>query len=117
MAEIMIRQLIDDLDGNVIEDGYEDRIEFSYQGIDYVIDLRATNSAKLDAAMAPYVKAAMKVGSRRARKEPVTKKVTGSGRSAEQLGAVRDWATINGYEVSPRGRIKTEIIAAFDAAH
>ena len=66
MAEKLIRQLIDDLDGKPIDDGFGDRIEFSYQGTDYVIDLRATNAEKFDAAVKPFVEAAAKVSGKRA---------------------------------------------------
>lgn len=37
--------------------------------------------------------------------------------SREQRGAVRDWANSNGYSVGDRGRIKAEILTAFEAAH
>lgn len=37
--------------------------------------------------------------------------------SREQRGAVRDWANKNGFEVGNRGRIKDEIMVAFEAAH
>ena len=64
------------------------------------------------------MKVAEKVGkARRGSKADVTAKDTGSGRSKEQLQAVRDWAVKNGYDVAPRGRVKAEILDAFDAAH
>ncbi|MDV8070853.1 histone-like nucleoid-structuring protein Lsr2 [Rhodococcus sp. IEGM 1366] len=44
-------------------------------------------------------------------------KASASGRSAEQLKAIREWAGKNGFDVSPRGRIKADVIDAFDAAH
>ncbi|WP_198538015.1 Lsr2 dimerization domain-containing protein, partial [Mycobacteroides chelonae] len=37
--------------------------------------------------------------------------------SKEQLAAIRQWARKHGYEVSDRGRIKAEVIEAFEAAH
>ena len=43
MAEIFIRQFIDDLDGNPIDNGLEHEVTFSYQGADYRIDLRPTS--------------------------------------------------------------------------
>jgi Lsr2 len=30
---------------------------------------------------------------------------------------IRQWAEANGYDVSPRGRIKKEVIEAYDQAH
>ncbi|WP_455710519.1 Lsr2 family DNA-binding protein [Rhodococcus globerulus] len=49
-------------------------------------------------------------------KTPVAR-ASGSGRSAEQLRAIRDWAGKNGFDVSARGRIKADVVEAFDAAH
>ncbi|MFD6518066.1 Lsr2 family protein [Rhodococcus sp. NPDC060176] len=118
MAERVIRQLIDDLDGKPIDDGFGERIQFSYQGTDYLIDLRPTNADKFNAALQPFVKVAEKAGNvRRGTKGDATEKVTGSGRSKEQLQAVRDWAVKNGYDVAPRGRVKAEVLDAFDTAH
>lgn len=116
MAERIVRQLIDDIDGTEIRDGDGERIEFSLRGVNYQIDLSSANAAKLDKALKPYIEAAAKVrgsggGSRRS-------KVGVAGKtSPEQLAAVREWARKNGYEVADRGRIKAEIVEAFEAAH
>jgi hypothetical protein len=119
VAEIFIRQLIDDLDGKPIDAGLGHEVTFSYQGADYRIDLRPTNADKIEAVFVPYVKVAEKVpteGKARA-KTSTAIKPSGSGRSAEQLKAIRDWAGKNGFEVSLRGRIKADVIDAFDAVH
>ena len=119
MAEIFIRQIIDDLDGKPIDTGLGHEVTFSYQGADYRIDLRPTNADKIEAAFVPYIKVAEKVstvGKSRV-KTSTANKPSGSGRSAEQLKAIRDWAGKNGFGVSPRGRIKADVIDAFDAAH
>lgn len=87
-------------------------------GTDHLIDLRPTNVDKFNVALQPFVKVAEKVGkAHRGTKGDATEKVTGSGRSKEQLQAVRDWAVKNGYDVAPRGRVKVEILDAFDTAH
>ena len=119
MAEIFIRQLIDDLDGKPIDTGLGHEVTFAYQGADYRIDLRPANADKIEAAFAPYIDAAEKVSStgKTRTKTSAAAKTSGSGRSVEQLKAIRDWASNNGFEVSPRGRIKAEVIDAFDAAH
>jgi hypothetical protein len=114
MAERIVRQLIDDLDGNEIPSGGGERIEFAFRGAAYQIDLTAANAAKLDKALKPYVDAAMKVRGRRGRRS------NGSGNgvaSKEQLSGIREWARKNGHQVSDRGRIKAEIVEAFEAAH
>jgi hypothetical protein len=114
MAERIVRQLIDDIDGSEISDGGGERIEFSLRGVDYQIDLSAANIAKFDKALKPFVDAAAKVRGRRGRRT----KVSSNGvASREQLGVIREWARKNGHEVSDRGRIKAEIMEAFEAAH
>ncbi len=143
MAERIVRQLIDDLDGAEIPDGGGERIEFSFRGVDYHIDLSAANAAKLNRALKPYIDAAVKVagGSRTGRNNDGAATVNGAGRprrskaharsrakgngngngnghgSADQMAAIREWARNNGHEVAERGRIKTEVVEAFAAAH
>lgn len=115
MAEVIVRQLIDDIDGSEIRDGAGDRVDFSFRGVDYQIDLSAANIAKLEKVLKPYVDAAAKVrgGSRGKRS-----KVGSNGKSSpEQLAAIREWARKNGHEVADRGRIKADIVEAFDSAH
>lgn len=115
MAERVIRQLIDDVDGSDITEGRGERISFAVRGTSYVIDLSPSNVAKFDKALKPFVSAATKVKGRRTRKGKTTsvaKTVTPKNRNA----AIREWAAENGYEVSPRGRIKAEVAEAFDAA-
>lgn len=48
---------------------------------------------------------------------PARDKPTGPAMSKEQRGVVRDWANNNGFQVGDRGRIKADILAAFEAAH
>lgn len=115
MAERIVYQLIDDIDGSEIADGGGERIEFSLRGSSYQIDLSTANIAKLDKAIKPYIEAAMKVRSGRPPRSK-TPKDTGSA-PKEQLSAIREWARKNGHQVSDRGRIKAEVVAEFNAAH
>ena len=140
MAERIVRQLIDDLDGAEIADGGGERIEFSFRGVDYHIDLSAANAAKFNKALKPYLDAAVKVGGSRAgRSADAAATANGGGRtrrskasgrpraraksngnghgSADQMAAIREWARNNGHEVAERGRIKSEVVEAFAAAH
>ncbi len=115
MAEKIIRQVIDDVDGSDIADGAGERVDFALRGVDYQIDLSSANVAKLEKALKPYVDAALKVSGTGRRRRV---RASGSGKaSPEQLAAIRDWARKNGHEVADRGRIKTEIVKAFEAAH
>lgn len=113
MAEVIVRQLIDDIDGSEICDGGGERVEFSFRGVDYQIDLSVANTAKLEQALMPYIDAAAKV---RGAGRPRRAKLNGKS-SPEQLAAIRVWARKNGHEVADRGRIKAEIVEAFEAAH
>ncbi len=115
MAERIVRQLIDDLDGSEIPDGAGERVVFSLRGTEYQIDLSKANVAKLEKAFKPYVEAGSKIRGRGARGTKSVRSTGPSGR--EQLAAIRDWARSNGYEVSDRGRIKAEVVDAFEAAH
>jgi hypothetical protein len=115
VAERIVRQLINDLDGSEIAEGGGERVEFSICGVDYQIDLSATNAAKFDKALKPFVDGAMKLrGGRGGRGKTTSSR--GSA-SKEHLTAIRAWARKNGHEVSDRGRIKTEVVEAFEAAH
>jgi Lsr2 len=116
MAERVLRQLIDDISGADIPEGEGERIAFSVRGVDYQIDLSAANVAKLEKALKPYVEAAARVGGRRRGRAAQRSSVNGAS-SKEQLAAIRAWARKTGYEVSDRGRIKAEIVEAFEAAH
>jgi Lsr2 len=127
MAERIVRQLIDDIDGTEIADGGGERVEFSIRGVDYQIDLSSANIAKMDKALKPYLQAAAKVRGSKTRRSAKTDgkpaatkqaaKANGIAKSsAEQQAAIRDWARANGHEVAARGRIKAEIVEAFTAA-
>lgn len=113
-------EVYDDLDGEVIDSGLEQTVEFSYGGVDYRMDLRPSNAEAFDELMKPYIDAAERVTASRPVKRATstgTRAASGSGRSKEELQAVRDWAAKNGHEVAPRGRIKSEVLEAYDAAH
>lgn len=115
MAERIIHQLIDDLDGSEIPIDKGERIEFSIRGISYQIDLSPTNANKLDKALKPFIEAGTRV--RGSRRSAATKGAPRGASSREQLAAIREWARKSGYEVSDRGRIKAEVVEAFEAAH
>jgi hypothetical protein len=117
VAERIVRQLIDDIDGSEIPEGGGARIEFSVRGVEYAIDLSAVNTAKFDKALKPYIAAAQQIRRASQPRKPKATSAPAAALTGEQSAAVRDWARNNGYEVSSRGRIRTEIIEAFEAAH
>jgi hypothetical protein len=135
MAERVIRQIIDDIDKSEIAEGEGERIEFTFRGVAYQLDLSSANVAKLEKALAPFIDAETSASSgiegstsaaaerpsprrRRAAKKTVKRSrrpIALSGK--EQLAAIRAWASENGYSVSARGRIPAGVVEAYQTAH
>lgn len=108
MAKQTIVQLTDDIDGGDADES----VPFAFRGVEYEIDLSSKNVAAFEKALSKYIDASRRVPRSR------TRAVGRAGRSsgAEDLGAIREWARENGYEVADRGRIPAEIKEAYFAA-
>ena len=117
MAQKTVVTLIDDLD----EGEADQTVEFGLDGIAYEIDLSEKNASGLRDALADYVAHARRTSGRRASTR------RGNGRTAtapraqagvtaadrEQNKAIREWARKQGYEVSERGRIPSNVTEAY----
>lgn len=118
MARRTIESLVDDIDGSEAHE----TVEFSYRGKSYVLDLNQKNASEFDDALAPYIAAAEKAGSvhsarsSRGRGAPIPRPRS-SGKSDIDPRAVRSWAESQGITVSPRGRIKSDILEQYKAAN
>ena len=118
MARRIVHQLVDDIDGTLLEVGEGETVLFSVDGVAYEIDLTDENAAALRGALDRYIKAARTVSSARA-----TSSASSSGgrkrrRSGQQdYSDVREWAKKNGYQVSDRGRVPASVLEAYEAAH
>ena len=110
MVSRTIVTLVDDLDGNEVGDTGR-TVGFSFDGVDYQIDLGAKNFGKLEKALGPFIIAATRVGGRRA-----GSRSTPSATSAADSQAIRQWARDSGYTVSERGRIPKAVLDAWHAA-
>lgn len=108
MAQKVQVLLIDDVDGG----NADETIRFGLDGVDYEIDLSAKNAGKLRDVLAKYVGEARRVGGRRR-----TRRKDASAGPASDAATIRDWAKENGWEVSDRGRVSTEIREAYAAVH
>ncbi|EIC07498.1 hypothetical protein HMPREF1529_01804 [Microbacterium sp. oral taxon 186 str. F0373] len=116
MARKIVHQLVDDLDGTVLEVGDGETVLFSLDGTAYEIDLTTDNAAALRDVLAPYVAAARSVSSRSA--APRRTGTRGQRRSQQRdYGPIREWAAKNGFTVSERGRVPASVLEAYDAAH
>lgn len=105
MAKKIVSTLIDDIDGGEATE----TIQFGIDGVMYTIDLSEENAATLRDVFREWTNAATKM------------KRTGPGRKQAPRNtnvdndAIREWARSEGYAVSDRGRIKQEIIDAYNS--
>jgi hypothetical protein len=106
MAQKVNIVLVDDID----QSEADETVSFGLDGKNYVIDLNAKHAKALREALAPYVGHGRPDGARRSG----ARKARAAGSSA---GDIRDWAKANGFEVSERGRISSEVREASAAAH
>jgi hypothetical protein len=102
--------LVDDLDG---ETPASSTVKFALDNTEYEIDLSDENAAAMRESLSRYVKAARKVSSSRRRSPGQPAKQTYSGFDP---AAVRAWAAGQGIKVSPRGRIKADVVEQYRAA-
>ena len=115
MAQKVIRQFIDDIDGSAAERTFS----FAVDGTHYEIDLSSDNIKEFTDAIAGFIESARKVKAtgdgRRARK--TSPAPSGTGQPRQQIQAVRQWARQHGHRINDRGRIPASIQQAFDQAH
>lgn len=108
MARKVIVELVDDYDG---KSAAEETVRFAVDGVEYEIDLSVQNAGKLREVFEQWAGPARKVGRIPKGKSSV---VARSSTDREQTAAIRDWARRNGYNVSSRGRIQADVVAAYN---
>ena len=118
MARRIVHQLVDDLDGTVLEVGEGETVLFSLDGVAYEIDVSDDNAVALRNALATYIDAARPVSAGRAQRSAAATAAERKRRRTGQqdYGPVREWAKANGYKVSERGRVPASVLEAFEAA-
>jgi hypothetical protein len=117
VAQKVIVETVDDLDGSDITDGSGGTVAFSFQGKSYEIDLSSDNREKLASALDPYISKARPTGQRRRTAEPQPQRGSNGNGNGNRLQEIREWARTNGHQVSDRGRISKQIQDAFEQAH
>jgi hypothetical protein len=110
MAQKVLVQFVDDLDGTSSDDVAT--VQFGLDGVSYEIDLNATNAERLRELCSDYVGAARRTGGRL---KAGTRPGGAAARSGE-AGEIREWAQENGFELAGRGRIPAHIIEAYKEA-
>ena len=107
MAKKVQVLLVDDVDK---ESPADETVTFALDGVSYEIDLTSENASRLRDALAVWIGHAERTGGRRGSR--------GAGRPGRRdVSAVRAWARENGYEISDRGRISTEVQEAYEKAN
>jgi len=114
MASRTTVTLIDDLDGST---GGIRTVLVSLDGQAVELDLSQANYDTLQQALAPYLAAGRRTNttSPGSRRRSASAPTVASGQQDTQ--AIREWAEANGHQVSSRGRVKKEIVDAYQAAH
>lgn len=115
MARRIVHQLVDDIDGSVLEVGEGETVHFSLNGTSYEIDLSSEHAEELRKAFEPYISAGRRGGSS-ANVRPAASSRKRPNRNPE-VAAIRAWANDNGYSLSERGRIPAPVVEAYNAAH
>jgi Lsr2 len=113
MAQKVITEFIDDIDGSPAERTFT----FAVDGTNYEIDLSAENIAEFESAIGGFLESARKVKASGNGRRLRSAGASGGQQSREQTRAVRQWARQHGHNISNRGRIPTSIQQAFDQAH
>ena len=119
MAQRVVIELTDDLDGKPIKDGQGETVTFALDGTAYEIDLGKKNADSLRNDLSKYVGEARRAGR--------ASGAGGRGRSSRAAGsrqgrdydpkAVRAWAESQGIQVSQRGRVPADLVAKFQSAN
>lgn len=120
MAQELVTILWDDFNRSVNAD---ETIRFSFDGVDYVIDLTEKNAEKFRKVMAPYVEHGRKEGAvskpptkaKSKPRDPVSKRQGAGppGETKEDRMAIRRWARANGFDISDIGQISQDVRDAY----
>ncbi len=112
MAQKVLVQLVDDLDGTSAQD--VSTVLFGLDGVSYEIDLSETNAERLRESLTEYVNSARRIGGRikRGARPAQSGKGSGSGEASQ----IREWALQNGFELAGRGRIPSHVVEAYKEA-
>lgn len=112
MAQKVLVQLVDDLDGASSQD--VSTVLFGLDGVSYEIDLSESNAERLRESLTDYVNSARRIGGRI--KRGTRPAQSGKGSGSGEAGQIREWALQNGFELAGRGRIPSHVVEAYKEA-
>ncbi|GAC47450.1 histone-like nucleoid-structuring protein Lsr2 [Gordonia aichiensis] len=106
MAKKKVVTFVDDLDGTELDEAVT--VVFGLNGKQYEFDTSPAHAKEFAQSLQKYL-AVSRLSDGAGSGRP-------SKRAHPRTQAIRAWARENGYEISNRGRISSEIVAAFEAA-
>jgi hypothetical protein len=109
VARTFVAVIKDDLTGEIVDEKDAETIEFTVNNKTYTIDLGTKNAADFHRALGKYIAVATKVAGTKTHKPARSNK--------EDLAAIREWGKQNGFKVSERGRVSSELKDAYTSAH
>jgi hypothetical protein len=112
MAQKVLVEILDDIDGSPATQ----TVPFGLDGVSYEIDLSEDNAADLRDELSRYIAAGRKIGGRKVRVTTGQSTAATSTTDRERSRTIRAWANDNGYQISDRGRISSEIVTAYEQA-
>ncbi|MFE5702173.1 Lsr2 family protein [Rhodococcus koreensis] len=115
MARKVVVEMVDDIDGTAFG-GDGESIHYAVDGVEYVIDLKDEHAKELRETFEYYIAHSTRVGGRKHRSDRPGNPTAGK-RTRDETKKIRAWALEQGYELSSRGRIPTEVEQAFHDAH
>ncbi|MFG6502628.1 Lsr2 family protein [Microbacterium sp. P05] len=107
-----IFDITDDLTGETLSSDDAVNIQFTYDGLDYEVDVSRESAKKFEDFLKPYMDAR---GPKNRSKGRPTSGVDGNARAQNKL--IREWAAENGFTVAPRGVIQQEVRDAYHQSH
>lgn len=113
MAKQTVTTLVDDIDGSKAAE----TVTFGLDGATYEIDVNEAHAADLREVLAPFLSVARKVSGTGGRARSVPSSPRQRGASDLDPKAVRAWAEEHGVAVSPRGRIRSDVLEQYRAAN
>ena len=114
MAKKTIEKFYSDISGEEI-DTSTPTLAFGFDGTSYEIDVTEQEKAEIEKAFAPYIRAGRKAtGAASTRRR--TRRSGGSSTDSPAK-QVRAWAKDQGIDVPARGRVPSDVLDKYNAAH
>jgi hypothetical protein len=113
MAQKMMVQIVDDLDGSKADES----VTFGLDGVSYEIDLSKRHAKSLRNVLTPLIEHGRRVGGRRrVGTHPSPAGTRSSTERRERSQAIRQWAREHNIEIAERGRLPLDVEMRYDQA-